>query len=112
MAVVGRRRQEQPMLEPARQVIHRAGELTVHGVPGATRRRGMVRLIQNQEATRPELPERLTQAGYVRFICEEVVRDQEPRPGQPGVGEEASAPSECHDVLTVDDRESQTELGL
>ena len=112
VTVVRCRRQEQPVLEPTRQLVHGAGELAVHGIPGAARRGGMVRLIQDQKATGPEFPERLAQARHVGLIGQEAVGDQESGPCQPGVGQEASAPSQRHDVLTIDDGERQTELGL
>jgi hypothetical protein len=54
VAVVRRRSQEQPVLEPIGEVSDRLGELAVDCIARAARRRRVMRLIEDQQRARPK----------------------------------------------------------
>jgi len=49
MPIVGRRRQEKSMLEALRERPDGARELAIHGIPRPGGRRGVVRLVEDQQ---------------------------------------------------------------
>ncbi len=98
------------MLEAFSEPADCLGELAVDRIAGAARRRGMVRLVENQHRTRPEVPEQVAQAADVGLVRHQRVRNEEPRSGRPGVGAIAPLASEDGEIVAVDDREAQAEL--
>ncbi len=44
-----------PVLEAAREVVERTGELAVHGVAAPARGGGVVRLVEDEQGAGPEL---------------------------------------------------------
>ena len=109
VAVVGRGGQEQPVLETRRNVPDGPRGLRVDGVAGAARRRRVVRFVQDQQRSRGELAQPVTQPGGVRLVDQQAMRDQKPRMRRPGVhGEAPLAPHAGH-VRAVEDREREAE---
>ena len=112
MAVVRRRREEKPVFEPPGDVAHGLGELAVDGVAGAAGRRGVVRLVQDQQGTRPEPAQDVAQPSSVGLVGQQPGRHDEARTRRPGVHPEPAQPPQLRQALPVDDGEGQAELRL
>ena len=112
VAVVGRGREEQPVLEPPGQVADGAGDLRVDGVFRAAGRGGVVGLVEDQQRAGPEVAEPVAQRGRVRLVDQQSVRDQESRVGRPGIDAVASLLPDPGDVLLVEDLEDHAEAVL
>jgi hypothetical protein len=74
VAVVWCRREEEAVLEAAGEVANRAGELRLDPIAAAARRRGVLRLVDNEETARQQRAQPLTQrvgvGGSIRKLCE------------------------------------------
>lgn len=77
VAVVGRGRQEQAVLEASGEVAHGLGELTVDRIALAACGCGVVRLVDDQERTGAELAEHVAETGSVDLVGEQTVGDEE-----------------------------------
>ena len=72
----------------------------------------MVRFIENEQGTRAEVTQNVSQARNVDFVRQKAVRDDETRTGRPRVhGETALAP-QLPDALAIDNVEGKTEFAL
>jgi len=72
MAVMGRGRQEQPMLEARRQIADGAGDLGVDSVARPTGRGGVVGFVQDEQSAGAELAQPVAQRRGVGLV------DQQP----------------------------------
>ena len=110
MAVVRRRRQEEPMLEQGRDVADVPGELTFDGPDRSRRRRGVVGLVENEQRAWPERREKVAKPSRVGLVGEDAVRDDETGAHAPRVRREASRPPRLQQVFPIDDGEVEAEL--
>ena len=110
--VVRRCRQQEPMLEAARQIPHGLRELAVDGVSRTAGRSRMMGLVQDHHGARAELAQRVPQTGDVGIVDEEAVGDDEERAGGPRVRRKAALPPQGREMLAIDDHERQPELRL
>jgi hypothetical protein len=90
VAVVGRGREEEAVLEARRDLADDAGELRVDGVLGAAGGRGVVGLVEDEEGARGEVAEPVAQGGGVGLVAQERVGEDEAGVGGPGVDAEAA----------------------
>ena len=112
VAVVGRGGQEQAVLETPPEIADRAGELRLDPVTPAARRGGVVGLVQDQEAPRPQAAQPLAHGVRVARIDEQVVGHEEAAVGAPRVDPEAPLPADPREVRTVEDHEEEAEALL
>ena len=112
VAVVRRRGQEQPVLETLRQIADCAGELRLDAVAPAGGRRGMVRLVENQQTAGRHRPQPLAHRVGVGRVDQQVVGDEEAAVGAPGVDAEAALPAQCRHVASVENHEHEPETIL
>jgi hypothetical protein len=68
MAVMGRGREEQAVLEAWGQVADGAGEAGVDGVTGATGGRGVVRPVEDEQRARAQVVQPVTQGADVGLV--------------------------------------------
>ncbi len=100
------------MLEAAGEVAHRARELGLDAVAPAARRRGVVRLVEDQQAPGQQRPEPFPQRVRVGRVDQEVVRDEEAAVRAPGVHAEAALAAHPRQVGAVEDLEDEAEALL
>ena len=112
VAVVRRRRQEQPVLEASREVADGAGELRLDAVAPAARRRRVVRLVEDEQAAGPQGAEPRPHGVGVARVDQQVVRHEEPAVGHPRVHAEAALAPHPRQVGAVENLEDQPETVL
>ena len=112
VAVVRRGREEEAMLEAAGEVAHGAGELRLDAVAPAARGRGVVRLVEDQQAPGQHRPEPLPHRVGVGRVDQQVVRDQEAAVRAPRVDAEAALAAHPRQVGAVEDLEHEAEALL
>ena len=100
------------MLELLGQLTDGLGELAVDRIARTARRCRVMRLVEDQQRTRSECAKKITQAGNLGLIGQQVVRDDETRPGGPWIDAEATQSAQVGDAFAIDDRKSQPEFGL
>ena len=100
------------MLEAAGEVTDGAGELRLDAVASAARRRGMVRLIQDQQAARPQRSQPGSHRIGVARIDQQIVRHEEPAVRHPRIDAEAALPAHARQVGAVEDLEDEAEAVL
>ena len=103
---------EQTVLEPASEFAYGAGELRLNAVVPTARRRGMMGLIQDEQATGQKGTEPLAHGIGIGRIDQQVVRHQEPAVGTPGIHAEAAVLSDLREVGSVQDGEQEAETLL
>ena len=107
--VVGRRREEEAVLETPGEVPDRAGELRLDAVAAARGGSGVVRLVEDQQAAGPHLPHPGPHRVGVGRGDEQVVGDEEPAVGAPGIHAEAVFAAHPGEVGAVQNHEDETE---
>ena len=112
VAVVGRGREEQPVLEPPGQVADGPGDLRVDGVFRAARRGGVVGLVEDEQRAGAEVAQPVAQRGRIGLVDQQPVRDEEARVGRPGIDAVAPLLPDPGDVVLVEDLEDQAEAVL
>jgi hypothetical protein len=114
MAVVRRRRQEQFMLEPGREVAHQPRQVRVDGVLAGRGGGGVVGLVEDQHRAAGEVAEPVAKRPGVLLVADDGVRDDEPRVGRPRVDAVAALAAARGDVVAVvdDEREAKAALHL
>ena len=112
MAVVRRRRQEEPMLETRGQVPDGPGELRFDPVAAARSGRRVMRLVQDQQAAGQQRAQPFAHRVRVVRVDQEVVRDQEAAVRAPRIHAEAALPAHAGQVLAVETGEEQAETLL
>ena len=112
MAVVRRGGQEQAVLETTSEIADRTGELRLDPVTPATRRRGVVGLVQDQQAARLHLAEPLAHGVRVGRVDEKVVRDEKAAVGAPRVDPETPLLANPSEIRAVEDYEYEAEALL
>ena len=100
------------MLEPSRQVADGPGELRLDAVAPTARRRGVVRLVEYEQATGPHRAEPSAHRIGVTRIDQQVVRHEEPAVGHPRIHAEAALPAHACQVGAVENLEDQAEAIL
>ena len=90
MAVVRRGGQEQAVLEALGQLAYRPRELAGDRVARPAGRRGVVRLVEDEQRARAKLAEHVAQARHVVLFGEQAVRDDEARAGGPRIDRKAA----------------------
>ena len=106
---MGRRGQEQPVLEARRDVPDGPRGLRIDGVTGAARRRRVMRFVQDQQRLRGEAAQPVAQPGGVGLVDQQAVGDQEARMRRPGVHGEAPLAPHARHVGAVEDGEREAE---
>ena len=112
MTVVGRRGEEQAMLEAPAEVADCAGELRLDPVPPAARRRGVMGFVQDQQAPRKQPAQPFAHRVCVGRVDEQVVRHEEAAVGTPRVDPEASLLANPREIRAVEDHEEEAEALL
>ena len=112
MAVVRRGGQEQAVLETTSEIADRTGELRLYPVTPATRRRGVVGLVQDQQAARLHLAEPFAHGVRVSRIDEKVVGDEKSAVGTPRIDAEAPLLANPSEIRAVEDYEYEAEALL
>ena len=112
VAVVRRRREEEAVLEAAGEVADRARELRLDAVAPAARGRGVVGLVEDQQAPGQQRPEPLAHRVGVGRVDQEVVRDEEAAVRAPRVHAEAALAAHPRQVGAVEDLEHEAEALL
>ena len=112
MAVVGRGGQEQAVLETPPEIADGAGELRLDAVAPAARRRGVMRLVQDQQTARLHLAEPLAHGVRVGRVDEKVVRDEKATVGAPRVDPEAPLLANPRKIRAVENHEDEAEAFL
>ena len=112
MAVVGRRGEEQAMLEAPAEVADCAGELRLDPVAPAARRRGVMGFVQDQEAPRKQPAQPFAHRVRVVRVDEQVVRHEEAAVGTPRVDPEAPLLANPREIGAVEDHEEEAEALL
>ena len=112
VAVVRRGGEEQPVLEPRRQVADGAGDLRVDGVLLAAGRGGVVGLVEDQQRAAAEVAQPVAQRAGVGLVDQQAVRDEEPGVRAPGIHAVAALAPDPGDVVLVEDLEGQAEAAL
>ena len=105
MTVVRRGGQEQAVLETTSEIADRTGELRLDTVTPATRRRGVVGLVQDQKAARLHLAEPLAHGVRVSRVDEKVVRHEKAAVGTPRVDPESPLLANPSEIRAVEDDE-------
>ena len=70
MAVMRRRRQDEPLFEQRGDLAHRSRQLALDRPGPAGRWRGMVRLVEDEQRGRPEWRKQFTQAANIGLVGE------------------------------------------
>ena len=83
--------------------------LRVDGVATAARRRGVMRLVEDQEAPGKEVAKPVAERVGVRRVDQQAVRDEEAGVGPPRVHAEPALAAHARQVITVEDLEDETE---
>ena len=112
VAIVRRRRQEEPVFEASGKVAHRARELRLDAVAAAAGRRGVMRFVDDQEAPRQEWPQPLAQGIRIGRIDEQIMRDEEPAVRAPGIDAEAALAPHARKIRAVENLEEEAEAIL
>jgi hypothetical protein len=112
VAVVGRGRQEEAVLEAWGHVADHWSGVRIDRVAGGGRRRGVVGLVDNEEAAARLLAEVGEEEVALLRPAEGLVRDDEARVGRPGVDAEAALLAAASDEGAVVDLEAQAEALL
>ena len=106
---MGRGGEEEAVLEPVGQVADRAGELGLDPVLAGRRRRGVVGLVENQQAARQALAEPFPHRFGVGGVAQQVVGDEEPGVGAPRVRAETALAAHLGDIAAVEHLEDESE---
>lgn len=109
VAVVRRRRKEEAMLEPGTEIADGAGELRLDAVSAAARRRGVVRFVEDEQASRPHAAEPSAHRVGVGRVGEEVVGHEEAAVRLPRVDAEAALAADIGEVPAVEHLEHEAE---
>ena len=112
VAVVGRRGEEQTVLETPPEIADRTRELRLDSVPPAARRGRVVGFVQDQQAPREPLAQPLTHGVGVGRVDEQVVRYEKAAVGAPRVDSETPFLPDACEVRTVEDHEEEAEAFL
>ena len=112
VAIVWRCRQKQPVLETRREFANGAGEPRFDAVTAAGRWRGMVCLVENQQAAGEHRAEPLPHGVGVGRVDQQVVGDEESAVCAPWIHAEAPLASHSGDVGSVEYLEDQAESFL
>ncbi len=112
VAVVGRGREEKPVLEPRGEVADGAGDLRVDGVLLAAGRGGVVRFVEDQQRAAAEIAQPVAERAGIGFVDQQAMRDQEAGVGGPRVDAEAAFPADSLHVVFVEDLERQAEAAF
>ncbi len=104
--------EEQPVLEAAPEVANGAGELRLDPVTPAAGRGGVVRLVEDQQAARKQVPEPLSERIGICGVGQQVVRDEEATVRPPGIDAEAPFATDLREVLAIEELEHQAEALL
>lgn len=67
-------------------------------------------LVQNEQGSGAKLAKHVAEAGRIDFVGEQSVRNNEPRPGRPGIHGEASMTAHFAYAFPVDDFEREPEF--
>ena len=102
-----RGRQEEPVLEAAGQVAQGTCEFRLDAVTPAARRRRMVRLVEDEQASRQERSEPLAQRIRVSRIDEQIVGNEKTAVGAPRVDAEPTLAAHSSQVRTIENLEDQ-----
>ena len=97
------------MLEAAGKVADRAGEPGLDSVAPAARGRGVMRLVENQQAAGQHRSQPFAQGVRVARIDQEVVGDQEPAVRAPRVDPEAALPTHSREIRPIENLEDKAE---
>ena len=106
------RGQEQAVLEAPGQVANRAGELGLDSVAPAARGRGVMGLVEDQQAPGQHRPQPLAQRVRVARIDQQVVGDQEAAVRAPWVDAEAALAAHSREIRPVENLEQEPEAVL
>ena len=112
VAVVGRRGQEQAVLEAPSEIADCARELRLFPVTPAARRRGVMGFVQDEDAPRKQLAQPFAHGVRVGRIDEQVVGHEKAAVGAPRVDPEAPLLANPREIRTVEDYEEETEAFL
>ena len=112
VSVVGRGGKEKAVLEAVAEITHRAGELRLDPVAAPVAGRGVVRLVEDQQAAWPHRSEPRAHRVGVGGVGEQPVRDQEAAVGGPRVGAEAPFAPDAGQVPAVQNLEDEPEALL
>ncbi len=114
MAIMRRGREEELVLELRRDLHDLPRELGGDRVGSRRRRRGVVGLVEDQERTGSDqiAAQPVAEVRRVFLILDQVVGDDEPVVGPPGIDIVASLLTNPVDVSSVDDLKEQAEPGL
>ena len=100
--------QEEPVLKAAAEISHGPGELRLDTVAATARRRGVVRLVENEKASRQHRSEPLAHRVGVDRVDQEALGDEEPAVRAPGVHPEAALTANPRQVGAVENLEDES----
>ena len=109
VSVVGRGRQEQAVLEAITEITHGARELRLDAVPPPVAGCGVVRLVENEQASRPLRAKPHPHGVGVGGVRQQPVRNKEAAVRRPRVGPEASLAPNARQIVTVQNLEDEPE---
>ena len=104
--------EKETVLEAPAEVANRPGELRLDPVAPTARRRSVVGLVQDQQATRQQLAQPLPHRVRVGRIDEQVVRDEKTAVRAPGVDPEAPLLADPREPAPVQNHEEEAEALL
>ena len=107
-----RGREEQAVLESMRYSADRASEFRFDPEPPSSRRRGMVRFVEYQQASGQEIAQPFAHGIGVVRIDQEIMGDQEPTMRPPWIHPEAPLSANPREIESIEDNEDETEAFL
>ncbi len=100
------------MFKTLSEISNRPRNLGIDGIALAAGRSCMVRLIQNQEAARPECSQPIGQRSCIGLIDQQTMRDQESGVRSPGVDPKTTFPTNILNVVLIQNFKMQSEAAV
>src|SRR4051812_13735788 len=107
MPVVRSGGEEQPVLEPRRDLADGSGDVRVDCVALAAGWGGMVRFVKDKQAARTEIAQPGHERRSIRIVNEQALGDEESGVRRPRIHAEASLAADVLDVILVKDLEGE-----
>jgi len=112
VAVVGRGREEEAVLEAGREVADGLRESRVDGVLRPRGGRGVVRLVEDEKRAGLEVAQPVAERAGVGLVAQERVREDEPRVSRERVDAIAPLAPAGENEIAVEDREGEAEAAV
>ena len=112
MSIMGSRREKEAVFKTLSEIANGPSDLGVNGIALTAGGSSVVRFVQNQEASRTECTQPISQRASVSLIDQKTVRDEESGVRGPGVDPKSTLATNVLDVVLVEYLEVEAEAAF